>query len=130
MKFKSTALNIIRVVLLATAFGWASLHAAQVRTMHPGIQIQSVFFEFAFALVPALLLGSPGMIGFSWSAKARVIGLMALFSVFCAELWAGLEEIRFVQQHQTVASGPKARAYFSSCWLAYDPATKTLSGAD
>lgn len=130
MQIRRTPLNVFRgfVILLACAFGWYL--AAQIRTMRPGFHLAPLWAELAFACMPAVPLGLLSTIGLRWRTKGVVIIFVITVAVLSAELWAATEEIVFIRQHQENASGPKARFFFSDSWLAYDPATRTLSGSD
>jgi hypothetical protein len=130
MKNRHTGLIVLRgfLVLVACALGW--FFAAQIRTMRPGFRFELFWAELGFACATAVPLGLLSALGLRWRIKGLLIGLIIAIAVLSAELSAATEELVFVRRHQAHASGPTSRFFFSENWLAYDPATKTLSGSD
>src|SRR5262249_34555518 len=108
------------------------LLATQVRTMRPGFRPELFRGELGFACAIGVPAGLLSAIGLKWRTKGMFIGLIIAVTVLSAELSAATEEFLFVQawRHQGRSSGPVPRFFFSENWLAYDPATQTLSGSD
>ena len=127
---RSSLLNIMRAfgafVLLVWGWGWIG----SLRTMSVGFSWGRVFEEAIVAAVCVLPLAALLFLGLPKWRYGCALLLAVVVPVFLAEVWAGVEEMRFKQVHRGEKTGPRSRVVFEKNWIAYNPATGELSGGD
>lgn len=116
--FRSSLLSILRgfgaFLLLVWGWGWI----VSLRTMSVGFSWGRVFEEamvaavFVLPLAALLCLGLP-----KWRYGCALVRAVVL-PVFVAEVWAGVEEMRFKHTHHGEKTGPTSRAVFENNWIA------------
>ncbi len=121
-----------RVILVGMTLALSGYVAALFRTTAVGFDLRHLCLEAFFATSLGAPFAAAAFLGSGWSWPRGIVGVLLAcgLGVLAAEIWAGVEEYRFVQRHRHVASGPCPRQFFTDAWLSYDPAVGRLQGGD
>lgn len=126
-KSKAAFRTAWRVCLATIVSSWMFYLCLASRTMNPPGdpgEISGRLYLLAFVSGVVFLV--------AWRPLIAVpLWIVSFFCiVMAADFVATREERDFVENYKLTGKGPTPRQMFPSHWLAYDPATKHLSGGD